>query len=303
MSESTREVPVEIWDDFWAPLAPALSEEDYCVDLEALDLLLTHAPGPKQIKLVVWVLGRSPSSDVVQASATVLEKMAARTGGRTALLILLTHQKTDDEELQEEYCNSVTRWERLSQRYLEFLAMFAKLLKSQREANNEDRGDRTDEDGLSSEELLIYSGQLLEEKGMNGAMIYREIRARPRLLLLHLLSWEEVLAKAMLEEVARSERSRKETSPMTESIRIVLVERYNMPDRLVKRIFEGVVKMDNYRPTAEQLRKLQERFFVQAKTWYEYKIKTFMCDLFYSSIVESKQNQEQSSGNYSCSLS
>ena len=200
------------------------SSNQYNIDMLALRHLLSNPQiSDKKVRIVTWILGRHSAilnnNNCLELTA-IVNHMLSRRGGTTALLIICAAENNggDDEvesdgeiringlfHRQKTLLNAkrtASRAEPFRKFLLEFSRIFKKFYRVPVRADVDSNVSLRCNDHLKgSGDIPWWNQQILEsEDERDSALIFETAVAAPRLFLIHIVSWIEIMSRAYLAE-------------------------------------------------------------------------------------------------------
>ena len=279
------------------PEPPEIPEHPrFNVDVEAIEHLLIPPSDPRQVKVVTWLLCQSPPLRKMPAIGQLMRRMAQLEDGRVALIILL---------VAEQKRTHATRFEERADPFKEVLREFSNVMCERANVNFMDSPGHHHRNLFAvpkelpkwrTQSMELYGGSYEERR-------FETVEGCPRLFLLHLLSWVEVLARAVCSErgyefdssssEGDEEDFRQRLSPKVDSITKQL--EHLIPPMELQKIMGNLDSQ--LRPSHRMLRALQGRYEAYMEAYAKRKLRGFVHELMYSSIINAVLTDDEQTQN------
>jgi len=204
--------------------------------------------------------------------------MAEKRGGRVALLIVLAAESGLHTSAASSFSDA-TPFQPLSS------LVRAVMRAPNRPTLSEDKDRRICVSEPGSSRIRSWKQQVVEsigtgDSGGGGGVQYEAVVASPKVLVLHLQSWVEVMDRAILEECWGGSNS----GAVYPKVSSIMRQFAGLFDSRTLRTIRGLMHEDQ-RPDREELRALQSRFEAAMRSLFAHRLDAFVHELFYCGVT------------------
>lgn len=275
-------------------------------DTEALAHLIDTFQDPKQVRLVVWVLGKYPhhSNTIASQLSVIMDDMARRETGRVGLLIIADASYSEIENFNRGGGSGAQGSRNRHLHFSKFLDLFAECPKIEDEVTKVMQRKKLGQSKVVAgsdgpDPCLIWSHQTVRRLNDRDKTIYDcvEIARRPRLSVLHNVTWEELLDEAYAMDAASGVEHLSSGSGAVDSESdlptinaFILTLTQHLPPRYVRKVMrvchpDHLSENERDSPVnSGQLKAIKETYEHIKELWMRRRIRSFITDLMFDCV-------------------
>ena len=255
-----------------------LCDDKYNMDVEAISQLLARPLHDKEARLVTWVLGRCPNPQALQKAEDLIGYMSQRQEGAASLLVVLAAENglSGVDTAGTGHANP----------FSELLLMIERVLQNPLRAKLPGldgcaAGKRTP----ATSDISFWKQQNIVTVSESGELEYETVVASPNLLIVHMLTWNEVINRTL---VTAGKRFNNASLDPSKHLTIGMVAR-QFKSLFPPLVYKSIVKSFSLTksPSLMELKELQTRFEAANASLISRRLKYFIHET-YNRNIQSK---------------